>query len=144
MTIDWDYVGTFLTGKSFVVIISLFYIAAKLFIRHLIHNLINHKYDGWAVIAWSWVDISVLTLSLCLSSNVPGKLQLSQNGVALWYIGLGICIFLSILFYGFFIKRKNETKGKPPYKDIRMGFYLSSISVLGLAYFLPTMVAVTK
>src|ERR1051325_6189635 len=135
-------IGTLLTGKLFVVVISLFYIAIKILIRHLIHRLIGHNYDKWAVFAWSWVDIAVLTLSLCINTNVTKRLQLTDNEIALWYITLAVCIFLSALCYGFFIRRKNETSGVPPLKDLKTAFFLTMTIFFGIAFFIPTMMAI--
>jgi hypothetical protein len=128
-----------LTGPLFVVWISLFYVIAKLIIRHMIHQLIGHSDDTWIIIAWTFVDISVLTLSLCLGCDVPLRYNLNPNASKLWYATLGLCIFMSALFYGSFVKRRNNMGKIGPFRDVRLFFYLSFTWLFGFAFFLPSL-----
>src|SRR5947209_5082124 len=143
-----------ITGEFFAPVIGLVYILVKVVLRHIIHKAIDHDYDFWGVIAWFSVDITLLSLSVCAASNVPAKLALSHQESIFWYLAFVFFFIMAAFCYLFFVKRKNrlekemgkDKKGKkdkkdkvPPYKDLRLSFYLSTGWFIGFAWFWATL-----
>jgi uncharacterized membrane protein YidH (DUF202 family) len=133
-----DWITHQMTGNLFAASISLIFIVTKLFVRYITHLTIKHKYDFWAALVWFGVDISVFTLSLCMTSNIPNKKGFTYQGAVWWYILLLISTLLSAFCYARFLKRKKVLKDKAPIKDLRSCLWLSTAWFFGYAFFLPT------
>jgi len=122
--------------KNFIIILSFSYIISKIFSKALIRNLIGIPSDSWEIISWFSVDVAFITLGICVAKinicALPSEIKV------VWFFGLVLIIFLSTIFYGFFIKRKNIIK-TAPIKDLRLFFnitfsYFISFGGLLLSY----------
>ena len=132
------------TGNLFAASISLFYLIAKLTIRLIVHRLVKQPYDKWGTFAWFSVDIAVLTLALCISSHVTERLQFTYEQTVWWYLLLGFSIVIAALAYAQFIQHRKKVKKVFPLRSLRLATCLTIDWFFGLAFFLPTINALTK
>ncbi|MCI0564945.1 MAG: hypothetical protein MN733_41290 [Nitrososphaera sp.] len=139
-----DCIVEVLTGPLFPGWLGLLYLFGKLLMRHAVHRLVGHDYDAWAVMCWTFVDMAVLSLSLCIGFRVPLRYGFNDNGLILWYIFLAFFMFLATYFYGMFMKRRLQVPDLPPYRDLKMSMSITCSWFFGLACLFPTMHGLAK
>ena len=124
-----------LTGDYFSPVVGLFYICAKLLIRHILHKFADAIYDFWGTMAWFGVDIILLSSSISIALQVPEKLHLNYHASVYFYLTILVCFLGTCAFYTFFMKRRRSLEGIRPYCDVRLFLYISTIWLLGFASF---------
>lgn len=132
---DLDNLIKFLSGKLYVPFMGIFYVIAKIIAKYYTHKLIlndNEKLDLWPVIAWFAVDLAVLSLALSLTLNIPQQKGLDQT---IWYMVLGLSIFLSCFLYGHFMKLRKRPNNSYSFRRLRLSLLLCFSYLPGGAFF---------
>lgn len=127
------------TDNYFVLFISLSYMLISLIVKSIVHGLINYRNDLWIVFAWTSIDISMITLAVCIGSNIPKHRGLSYNETAFWYLGLAFCVVMAALFYGLYVKLKNNDRDRTLFRLFKLGLYMTLNWLFGFAFFVPTL-----
>jgi hypothetical protein len=130
---------TALMDSYSVPIIGLTYIVIKLLIKHLIHKAIDHEFDFWDVMAWFSVDVTLLSISVSIATDVPAKLNMRGPVITYFYIIFIVFCALNSFCYLFFTKRRDNLQKIRPYKDWKLAALLSISWLIGFAWFWGTL-----
>lgn len=127
-------------GTNFALVSGPFYIAAKIFIKTMIHRLAAHQspIDNWTTYVWTSVDLSFLSVSISIATNLPERANFDYHMSVAWYIVICTCFILSCLMYGLFVMNRQKLNGVNPLTSRRLLFNMSGCGFFGIVPFFET------